>query len=403
MSTSPRVRTGLDRLADPTDPARRLLQGARVGLLCHAASVDAQLRHAVEVLRGTGARIERLFAPEHGLFGTAQDMHPVPHGEGGGLPVVSLYGETSESLSPRPEDLDGLQCLVVDLQDVGSRYYTYVWSAVLATRVALRTGVRVVVLDRPNPLGGECMEGAPQEEGYTSFVGLLPVPIRHGMTLGELLLLAAHRERWPQEALSVVRMQGWRRDMDWRHTGLPWVMPSPNMPTLETARVYPGGCLLEGTRLSEGRGTTRPFEIWGAPFVRGEVLVEAVATPGARLRPLRFQPTFHKYAGMACGGVQVHVTEPARFRPVETYARLLAETAWRWPERFAWRTEPYEFVTDRPAIDLLTGGNAFREAVDRGRYERRAAGEAALAAWLEAQCIGRDQFAQRRRDVLLYP
>ncbi len=400
----PAVRTGLDRLADPTDPIRNRLRGLRVGLLCHAASIDARLRHASAVLSAAGAQVVRLFAPEHGLFGVAQDMRPVEsqRTKGCSPPVVSLYGETEETLAPDPRELHDLQALVVDLQDVGSRYYTYVWSAVLAARAASRAGVPVLVLDRPNPLGGEHMEGAPQQEGYTSFVGLLPVPARHGMTIGEVLRLAALSEGWPPGALHVVRMDGWCRSMTWERTGLPWVMPSPNMPTLETARVYPGACLLEGTLLSEGRGTTRPFELWGAPFVDGEVLAEAVRLPGAHLRPLRFQPTFHKHVGSVCGGVQVHVTDPDRFRPLEAYARLLAEVAWRWPDRFAWRTEPYEFVADRPAIDLLTGGRAFREAIDTGRREGRTAGEAALAGWLEAQRAGCALFASKRTEALLY-
>jgi uncharacterized protein YbbC (DUF1343 family) len=233
-------------------------------------------------------------------------------------------------------------------------------------RACARMGVRAIVLDRPNPLGGVVLEGAPQRPGHLSFVGLYEVPVRHGMTIGELCAMVHALEHLEPESLTVVGMEGYRRDMLFRDTGLPWVLPSPNMPTEDTALVYPGACLLEGTNLSEGRGTTRPFEIWGAPFLDGEALARAVQGEGAVLRPLAFEPTFHKHARVPCGGVQVHVQNPHTFRSYALYLRMIAWVAERARERFAWRTETYEYVSDRLAIDLLTGGTEARERINAG-------------------------------------
>ena len=334
------VLTGLDRLARGDERALRLLRGRRVGLLAHPASVDRRLRHARDLLAGASAEEVALFGPEHGFAGEAQDMVGVGHAASGEGPRIhSLYGATEAELRPRPEQLEGLDAVVVDLQDVGARYYTFVWTAALMLEAAAKLGVQTVILDRPNPLGGEVVEGAPQRPGYRSFVGLYDVSVRHGLTIGELAGLAADELGLPAEALEVVRMEGYRRSMRWEDTGLPWVPPSPNMPTVDTARVYPGGCLVEGTRMSEGRGTTRPFEVWGAPFVDGRRLAEEVTIEGAALRPLSFQPTFQKHAGAFCGGVQVHVTDAARFRSYEAYLRLIASALLLDPSRVAWRAE----------------------------------------------------------------
>jgi uncharacterized protein YbbC (DUF1343 family) len=392
---APTVRTGLDRIAEGDGAALRLVRGRRVGLVAHPASVDARLRHAREVLLGAGAKIAALFGPEHGYGGEAQDMVGVQgaRDEATGAPIHSLYGDHERDLAPRPEWLEGLDAIVVDLQDVGSRYYTFVWTAALVLRRAASLGVQTVVLDRPNPLGGEAVEGAPQRPGYQSFVGLYDVSVRHGMTMGELLRLVCSTELMDEQALAVVGMDGWRRDMLWEDTGLPWVLPSPNMPSCDTARVYPGGCLLEGTGLSEGRGTTRPFEIWGSPSLDGEGLARSVELHGATLRPLTFQPTFHKFAGHTCGGVQVHVTDPRSFRPYAAYLRLIAQARKWMGESFRWRTEPYEFVADRPAIDLLTGGPEFRRVVE---------GEGELSDLIEQDALAAAQFAEYRRRFLLY-
>jgi len=386
------VRTGLDRLATGDSDAVRLVAGRNVGLLAHAASVDRTLRPAASVLRQAGARISALFGPEHGFAGAAQDMVGVGTDDATEIPVFSLYGDDAEDLSPKPEWLQGLDAIVIDLQDVGSRFYTYVWTAALTAKVAAAVGTDVVLLDRPNPLGGARVEGAPQREGYLSFVGLYPVAVRHGFTVAELVRWVCDRENIDRDFLHVVSMEGWTRSMEWRDTGLPWVMPSPNMPTLDTAVVYPGGCLVEGTRLSEGRGTTRPFELWGAPDVDVGPLL-ALDLHGVTLRPVEFTPTFQKHAGRSCVGVQVHVTDPWVFRPYETYLRMLAAVLPQLPVEERWRTEVYEFVSDRPAIDLLTGGPEFRTAVDEG---------SPLDSVLAEEARGAAKFDDERRAVWLY-
>jgi uncharacterized protein YbbC (DUF1343 family) len=372
------IETGLDVLcAERLD----LLRGRRVGVLCHPASVDRELVHVVDRLVAAGVRPTRLFGPEHGVRGEAQDMIGVEHDRDArtGIPVTSLYGETFESLAPRAAELADVDALVIDLQDVGSRYYTYVWTMALAMQAAARAGVAVVVLDRPNPLGGraEDIEGGSVEPRCESFVGLGPVPVRHGMTAGELARLVRAGMPWgaPRFArpldcdLTVVAMRGWRRSMSFDATGLPWVLPSPNMPTLDTAFVYPGQCLVEGTNLSEGRGTTRPFEIVGAAFLDGWRLaarLEAMRLPGVRFRPLSFRPMFHKFANRSCGGVQLHVTDRASFRPYRAGLAFLAAARAEAPADFRWRAEPYEFVADPPAIDLLTGSDAARRGLEAG-------------------------------------
>ncbi|MGD8858649.1 MAG: DUF1343 domain-containing protein [Myxococcales bacterium] len=385
------VESGLDRVAGGDPSALQLLRGRKLGLLAHPASVDRELRHARAVLQEAECELSALFGPEHGYGGEAQDMIAVgsvaPPAAQAGPPVYSLYGDCEEDLWPRAEWLQGLDAVVIDLQDVGSRYYTFVWTAVCMLERAAAAGVQVVVLDRPNPLGGSRVEGAPQRPGYRSFVGLRDVAVRHGMTLGEVCRMAAAQDGLDEEALAVVPVRGWRRERTQPDTGLPWVLPSPNMPTYETARVYPGGCLLEGTNLSEGRGCTRPFEIWGAPYLDGAALAREVEIPGATLRPLSFSPTFHKHAGERCGGVQVHVTDEATFEPYAAYLKLIAGARRVAGEAMAWRAEPYEFVSDRPAIDLLTGGPEYRELVDAGgdldQYLAR--DREAAAQWAEAR------------------
>jgi uncharacterized protein YbbC (DUF1343 family) len=389
----PRVLSGLDVLSTRL---RALLGGQRVGLLCHQASVTTTLAHASQVIRQMPrVRLVRLFAPEHGLGGSAQDHAPIRPGRdvSTGLPVASLYGAR---LGPDARSLRGIDALVVDLQDVGARYYTFVWTMALAMAACARADVRVVVLDRPNPLGGERLEGNMPEPAWQSFVGVHPLPVRHGMTIGELAgyLNEAHALG---ADLTVVPMTGWRRSMDWADTGLPWVAPSPNMPTPDTAAVYPGGCLIEGTNLSEGRGTTRPFELCGAPFLDGPALalrLERRGLAGARFRAVTFEPTFHKWAGRRCGGVQVHVTDARRFRPFLTYLALIVEARRQAPRHFRWRRPPYEFERRRLPIDLLGGGPAIRQAIERGRPLRRLE-----ASWRD----GLAAFARARRPYLLYP
>jgi uncharacterized protein YbbC (DUF1343 family) len=373
------VLTGLDVLC-----AERaaLVRGRRVGVLCHPASVASDLTHAVDRLIQAGITPTRLFGPEHGVRGEAQDMIGVDDARDGrtGIPVSSLYGSQFESLTPTAADLATVDVLLVDLQDVGSRYYTYVWTMALTMAAAARAGVAVVVLDRPNPLGGaaDAIEGDTVTSGHESFVGLGAVAVRHGMTAGEIAQMVAAGMPWggprfagPMDVdLTVVPMRGWQRAMTFEQTGLPWVMPSPNMPTPETAFVYPGLCLIEGTNLSEGRGITRPFEIFGAPFLDGARLATALegeGLAGVRFRPLSFRPVFHKFGGQSCGGVQLHVTDRATFRPYRAGIAILNAARAQAPEEFRWRTEPYEFVTEPIAIDLLTGSDAVRRGIDAGR------------------------------------
>jgi uncharacterized protein YbbC (DUF1343 family) len=390
--TTAKVETGLGRLSSLDAEVVNLVRGRRVGLLAHPASVDASLRHAESVLPAAGARVCALFGPEHGYTGQAQDMKSVAGEAAITTPVYSLYGDSFDDLSPRPEWLAGLDAVVIDLQDVGSRYYTFVWSAALMLEACVRAGVECIVLDRPNPLGGSVLEGLPQRSGYRSFVGLHDVPVRHAMTIAEILRMVCELQGLPASALHVVPMRGYRRSMLFPETGLPWVLPSPNMPSFETALVYPGGCLIEGTNLSEGRGTTRPFELWGAPFMDGVGLAREIQLEGALLRPATFEPTFHKHRQTRCAGVQVHVTDPQHFRSYAAYLRMLAWVA-SHSDGFRWRVEPYEYVSDRPAIDLLTGGPEFRKALTARHTEDD------LVRWL-AQVP--TEFEEQRKAWLLY-
>jgi uncharacterized protein YbbC (DUF1343 family) len=373
----------------------RLLRGRRVGLLSHQASVTRELRHAVDVVGDLpGTRLAALFAPEHGITGAAQDMIGIggERDRATGLRVWSLYGRR---LAPTPASLRGLDALVIDLQDVGARYYTFNWTMVLAMQECARADVPVVVLDRPNPIGGERLEGNIAAPGYSSFVGLYPLPTRHGLTIGEIAGYVNETHGLGCD-LTVVPMQGWRRRMLWEDTGLPWVAPSPNMPTLDTAHVYPGGCLIEGTNLSEGRGTTRPFELVGAPYLDAARLAGALTRrglPGVAFRAAAFEPAFHKWRGRRCGGVQVHVTDRARFRPYLTYLTLIAEARRLGGRRFQWRRPPYEFEWRRLAIDLLCGGPEIRRDLERGRPLARIA-----AGWRHDLAA----FARARRPYLLY-
>lgn len=372
------MRTGLDRLATDSHLARLTadLRSARVGLLAHPASVDRRLVHARRIFDALGIRLAIVFGPEHGYGGEAQDMIGVADAvDALGTPIRSLYGAAFDDLSPKKVDLEGIDVLVVDLQDVGSRYYTFVWTAVLAMRACVAQGVRVVVLDRPNPIGGDFarIEGRPQDPRFCSFVGLEPLPVRHSLTLGEIVAECAEHDGAPPESVSIVGISGLAREDDARGWDRPFVAPSPNMPAFETALVYPGGCLIEGTNLSEGRGTTRPFELVGAPWIDGARLAEeliALGLPGFRSRPVTFLPMFQKHAGCICGGAQIHVTDPASFRPFATYLALIALARAQDPERFAFRTAAYEFRDDVPAFDLLTGDAEARERIVAGDAAR---------------------------------
>ncbi|AKU90478.1 exo-beta-N-acetylmuramidase NamZ domain-containing protein [Vulgatibacter incomptus] len=365
------TRTGLDVCVED---GFSKLRGLRVGAICNPTSVDRSFVHLADRLAAApGVTLAALFGPEHGIRGTAQYMVQVDErrDERTGVEVHSLYGPTFDSLSPTPAMLVGLDALVFDIQDVGSRYYTYVYTMALAMRAAGRAGLKFFVLDRPNPIGGLLVEGGPVRERYRSFVGLYDLPTRHGMTAGELARLFNERhERAERCELEVIRCEGWDRRSEWDATGLPFVPPSPNMPTVDTARVYPGMCLFEGTNVSEGRGTTRPFELWGAPFLDPYALasrLEAERLPGVAFRPCWFEPTFEKHARTACGGVMIHVTDRDAFLSVRTGIACLRAARALGGDAFRWRTTEYEFRSDVPAVDLLAGDDAIREGIDAGR------------------------------------
>jgi uncharacterized protein YbbC (DUF1343 family) len=386
------VRLGSDLLL-----ASPRLRGARVGVVCNHASVDHVFRHVADRLsRANGVRLTAIFGPQHGFRSDVQDnMVETPHREDATrrVPVYSLYSETREPTADMLRDVD---VLVIDLQDIGARIYTYVYTMANCLRAAARHGVPVIVCDRPNPIGGTQVEGAPLViPGFESFVGQFPIPMRHGMTIGELA--AMFNDQFGIGAsLEIASMERWHRSMYWDDTGLPWVMPSPNMPTLDAAIVYPGTVLLEGTMLSEGRGTTRPFELVGAPWTdadRFAHLMNDLALHGVYFRPAVFEPTFQKHANTPCGGCQIHVLQRDEFRPVLTGAALI-ETFFRLdPARFAWRQPPYEYEHDKLPIDILAGSDVFRRQVEAGTPPDQIA-----ASWREDEAA----FERLRKPYLLY-
>jgi len=389
------VRPGLEVLLD--DP--RSIAGKNIGLVTNQSAVTSDLRHVVDLLHhGRGWKLTTLFGPEHGIWGEAQDMAHVDHSTDPmtGITVYSLYGASENDLAPRSEQLKNLDALVIDLQDIGSRYYTFIYTMALCMRAAAEAGVQVLVLDRPNPIDGVHLEGNIREEQFKSFVGMFPLPTRHGMTAGELARYFNTVFQLNCE-LMVIPMRGWQRSMWWDETGLPWVIPSPNMPTVATATVYPGMCLIEGTNLSEGRGTTHPFELFGAPWLDPFKLAErlnAIGLPGVRFRPHYFLPTFQKHEGKVCGGVELHVTSRAEFEPYRTGLWCVKVARDLNPEKFDWRRETYEFVSDRLAIDLLAGSARYRELVEGGGNI-----DEWVAEWKEPL----REFATTREEFLLYP
>jgi uncharacterized protein YbbC (DUF1343 family) len=393
MAERTTTRTGLD-LVERLWP--RDLRGARVGLVAHPASVNGRLEHAVDVFRRSKRfRLAALFGPQHGIYGQTQDNMVEWEGfrdPATGLPVHSLYGKVR---APTKDMLNHIDVLAVDLQDVGSRYYTFIWTLDLCMQACRDAGKAVVVLDRPNPLGGLLTEGPVQNTGYESFVGLRPLPVRHGMTIGEMGQYLGDAF-YPGVHYRVVPLQGWKRAQWFDATGLPWVLPSPNMPTLETAAVYPGMCLLEGTELSEGRGTTRPFEIFGAPFIHAETLVRNLRDcrlPGVAFRPLYFQPTFQKHAGKICGGAQIHVTDRARFRPLRTGVAVLQTVHHTYPRYFTWKRPPYEYEEIKMPIDILAGTDRLRKDIESWTDLKK------MEGWWNKEAR---VFEQTRKRYLLY-
>ena len=371
MDATARTRTGAERLcADPS----RAGDGRRLGLVTNYTGVMPDLRPNVEALRAAGVPVVALFGPEHGLRGTTQagESEPDSRDPVSGLPVHDTYKKTGAALDALVEAA-GVDALLYDLQDIGTRFYTYVWTMFDLLASAARLGLPFVVLDRPNPLGGLVAEGPLLDPAYASFVGRAPVPLRHGLTAGELArvlnAIAARADAGRPADLGVVTMAGWRRSAFADQTGLPWVMPSVNMPTLDSALAYPGTGLFEGTNLSEGRGTTRPFELIGAPYVDGRwaVALDALALPGVRFRDVWFTPTFHKYAGEPVRGVQLHVVDRSSFAPVRTALAMLHTLRTLYPEQFGWRTATTGAEGNpRYFVDLLWGSDSLRHTVDAG-------------------------------------
>jgi uncharacterized protein YbbC (DUF1343 family) len=386
-----RVRLGSERLLDS-----RALDGRRVGIVCNPASVDGELRHVADrVAAHPRAHLSAIFGPQHGFRSDVQDnMIETPHGrdEIRRVPVHSLYSDTRE---PTPEMLDGLDVLLIDLQDVGVRIYTYIYTMANCLKAARRQGLKVIVCDRPNPIGGEDVEGPVLVRGHESFVGMYPIPMRHGMTIGEIARL--FNEHFGIGAdLEVVAMEGWRREMYFDATGLTWIMSSPNIPTSDTTMVYPGTVLFEGTTISEGRGTTRPFELVGAPWIVGERFAEAMnrrRLPGVFFRPVAFEPTFHKHARERCGGCQIHVRDRRVFRPVMSAIALLETCRTSDPDRVLWRDPPYEYEHERLPIDVLAGS-----PVLRGQIESGMAAEEIARSWESSVA----EFDRVRWTFLLY-
>jgi uncharacterized protein YbbC (DUF1343 family) len=387
------IMTGLEVLLDSR---LDLLDGQRVGLIVHPASINSRFEHAADLLSDNPRiQLTALFGPQHGIRGETQDNMiewQTFRDSRTGLPAYSLYGETRK---PTPEMLSDIDVLVFDVQDVGTRVYTFIYTMALAMQAARECGKRFIVLDRPNPINGLQVEGNLLEPPFASFVGLYPIPMRHGMTVAELALMF-NQEFGIGCDLEVVKMQGWRRAMWFEETGLPWILPSPNMPTIDTATVYPGMVMFEGTTLSEGRGTTRPFEIIGAPFIEPRRLVKRLneeKLTGCIFRALDFEPTFHKFKGERCGGLQLHVTDREAFKPVITGIAIIAAIRRLYPDRFAWKEPPYEYVYDKLPFDIINGSAGTREMIEAGTPLNDI--EASWQAGLE-------DFAARRQPYQLY-
>jgi uncharacterized protein YbbC (DUF1343 family) len=388
------IKTGLDTIESGWP---KKLRGLRAGLVVHPASVNRFLEHSVDILlRSKKVKLTALFGPQHGIRGESQDNMIEWEGfQDGktGLPVYSLYGTTRE---PDESMLGDIEVMIVDLQDIGSRYYTFIWTMDLCMRACTKADKPIVILDRPNPINGIQAEGPVLDPAYTSFVGLDPLPVRHGMTIGEIgnYLWA---EFYPSLDFHVVRMKGWKRKMWFDETGLPWVPPSPNIPTLDSAIVYPGMCLLEGITVSEGRGTTRPFEIFGAPFIDPDKLTQMLnrlKLPGVSFRSLYFEPTFQKHAGQLCGGAQIHVLNRKRFRPFKTAIAVIKVIHDLYPDHFSWKQPPYEYETEKLPIDILTGADRIRNDIEKGKKLNK------MEDWWTDQCTA--FIKEKRKRYLIY-
>jgi len=387
------VSSGIDRF-EKIFPER--FYGSKAGILIHPASVNKKLSHTKEVLlKSRKIKIKAFFGPQHGIFGNTQDNMIEWEGfldKETGIPVFSLYGKTRK---PTSQMLDDIDIFIIDLQDIGARYYTFIWTMALCMEACEKKGIPVIVLDRVNPIGGHLTEGPLIKSEFTSFVGLHPLPVRHGMTIGEIALY--FRDKFYQRLdLTVIPLKGWRRFFWFDNTGLPWVMPSPNMPTIETAEVYPGMCLFEGTTISEGRGTTRPFEIFGAPFIEPEKLVRKLKDfklKGVFFRALYFTPTFNKFSGELCGGAQIHITDREKFKPFKTAVAIILTIKELYPHVDLWRKPPYEYEFEKLPFDILSGSDKLRKDIEKGIKLKE------MEQWWESE---NESFEKTRKQYLIY-
>lgn len=388
------VLTGIDRIKKDFPKA---LKGTKVGLVVHPASINKYFNHTIDLLLGFNkVEVKAIFGPQHGIYGQTQDNMIEWEGfidEKTGIPIYSLYGKTRK---PTPEMLKDIDVLIVDLQDIGSRYYTFIWTLDLCMEACLEDGKALIVLDRPNPIGGHIIEGPVLNPDYSSFVGRKPLPVRHGMTIGEIADYIMN-EFYPSLEFYIIRMKGWKRNMWFENTRLPWVLPSPNMPSIFSAMVYPGMCLLEGTNISEGRGTTLPFQIFGAPFIKPERLIKYLnefGLEGVYFRPLYFQPTFHKFKDIPCGGAQIHILDREKFKPFKTGVAVLKAIYDLYRDEFLWKEPPYEYELEKMPIDILAGSDKLRFFIESGKDIHF------MEEWWITDC---EEFDKRyRRKYLLY-
>lgn len=385
------IKTGVDRITDHLNT----FKNARLGLIINQASVDSHYIPTLQKFTDLDLNITALFGPQHGLFGHTQDNMVEWQGDEYSVKNGSVYSLYGHERKPSPEMLANIDMLVFDVPDVGTRYYTFIWTMALAMEAAMENGKKFVVLDRPNPLNGMDTEGPILDMKFRSFVGLYPLPARHGLTVGEIATWL-QKKYFNDLSLQLIPIRGWQRSMFFDQCNLPWVMPSPNMPSLQTAIVYPGGCLLEATNISEGRGTTRPFEIFGAPWIDGYKMCDYLNQncPGAYFQPWYFQPTFHKFSGELCQGAFINVTDRLKFRPLATTLTILSWLLEEYPDNFSFNDPPYEYEYDKLPIDILLGSDKWRQELMNGKKP--------VPYWTDLWREDQIQWRENRQEYLIY-
>lgn len=388
-----KVKTGLELFFEKHF---KKFKGQRVGLIANQASITNDYTHAVELFSASKAvNLAAIFGPQHGIYGNTQDNMITWDGfihQKLKIPIYSLYGETR---IPAKKMLSDLDAVIFDLQDVGTRIYTFIYTMASAMKACAENNKKFVVLDRPNPINGISVEGDILEKNFSSFVGMYPIPVRHGMTVGELAKLFNEKFKIGVD-LEVIRMNGWEREMWFDDTNLPWVLPSPNMPSIETAAVFPGTVFLEGTNISEGRGTTRPFEIIGAPFIEPEKVISILKKenlPGVLFSPCYFEPTFNKWDGALCGGLQIHLLDRKIFKPVITGIAIIKAIFHLYPKSFKWKEPPYEYEYTKFPFDVIAGTDKLRNQIVKNTPVKKIE-----ASWRKSLSL----FMKIRKKYLLY-